>query len=368
MLCRHANGQTVYSQFGPANGVLFGATTTPITRSATATDFATLFSCAANQLVYSNASGALTCNAALTFNGSQIVTLSHATNPQYRALVSGGIANQRLWEIGFDSTNGFSVIPLLDAGVDTTNTHLRLTRTAGGIDTLEYLDDNGELVQFQFNDILLQGSPTSLPGVRLDDPSLTSGGSFFEAGYGGSSGSPTVAGYLLCVGASIGQTLTNGPAGAHCDVTTGEVNLLTVDANIPLSLGTNSIDALDISNVNQGMSVPGVTGGNKGTGTLNVKGAFVNGSSLNPILVGTSASLGGSPLLAGACTAGTVTITGAGTTMAAVASPSSDPDSSLSTGIAIYAFVSASNTVTVRLCAIVAVTPAASTYNVRVIP
>jgi len=88
---------------------------------------------------------------------------------------------------------------------------------------------------------------------------------------------------------------------------------------------------------------------------------------VSPVLSGTTAAIGGSALLAGQVAQGTVTIAGATTSMVATASPSSDPDSSLSTGIAIYAFVSAANTVTVRVCAIVAVTPAAVTYNVRVI-
>ena len=90
-------------------------------------------------------------------------------------------------------------------------------------------------------------------------------------------------------------------------------------------------------------------------------------SSVLPILSGTTGSIGGSLLAPGACVAGTATVTGATTSMATAASPSSDPDSTLSTGIAIYSFVSASNTATVRVCALVSVTPAATTYNVRVI-
>jgi len=84
-------------------------------------------------------------------------------------------------------------------------------------------------------------------------------------------------------------------------------------------------------------------------------------------LSGTTGSIGGSALLAGACAVGTATVTGATTSMVATTSPSSDPDSTLTTGVAIYSFVSAADTVTVRICAIVAVTPAATTYNVRVI-
>lgn len=44
-------------------------------------------------------------------------------------------------------------------------------------------------------------------------------------------------------------------------------------------------------------------------------------------LAATSSAIGGSALLAGQCSAGTVTVTGATTTMVATASPSSDPDS-----------------------------------------
>jgi hypothetical protein len=81
------------------------------------------------------------------------------------------------------------------------------------------------------------------------------------------------------------------------------------------------------------------------------------------VLAGTSASLGGSALTAGGCSSTTVSISGATTSMAAFASPSSDPGS----GFYWLAFVSSANTATVRICAAVAGTPTATTYNVRVI-
>jgi len=81
------------------------------------------------------------------------------------------------------------------------------------------------------------------------------------------------------------------------------------------------------------------------------------------VLAGTTGSLGGSALTAGNCSSTTVSVSGATTAMTAVASPSSDPGA----GFYWLAFVSASNSVTVRICAAVAGTPAASTYNVRVI-
>jgi len=80
-------------------------------------------------------------------------------------------------------------------------------------------------------------------------------------------------------------------------------------------------------------------------------------------LSGTSSSLGGSALTAGSCSSTTVSISGATTSMAASATPASDPGA----GFYWQALVSSSNTVTVRVCAAVAGTPTATTYNVRVI-
>ena len=85
----------------------------------------------------------------------------------------------------------------------------------------------------------------------------------------------------------------------------------------------------------------------------------------NPFpLKGTTGSIGGSALTAGTCSSATVSVSGATTSMAVEATPSTYP------GDAIYwkGYVSASGTVTVKVCAAVAATPTASTYNVRVIP
>lgn len=79
-------------------------------------------------------------------------------------------------------------------------------------------------------------------------------------------------------------------------------------------------------------------------------------------LSGTTSSVGGGALIAGACTSGTVTITGAASGMVAVATPGTYPGD----GIYWLAYVSSSNTITVKVCGAVAATPTASTYNVRV--
>lgn len=80
-------------------------------------------------------------------------------------------------------------------------------------------------------------------------------------------------------------------------------------------------------------------------------------------LAGSTASTGGSVLAAAACTSGTATVTGATTSMVAVASPVTYPGD----GIQWQAYVSSANTVTVKVCALALLTPTTSVYNVRVI-
>lgn len=85
------------------------------------------------------------------------------------------------------------------------------------------------------------------------------------------------------------------------------------------------------------------------------------------VLSGTTGSIGGGALAAGACASGTATVTGATTSMTVNASPVASPLADASHGLSVWAFVSASNTVTVEVCAIVATTPTARAYNVRVL-
>lgn len=81
-----------------------------------------------------------------------------------------------------------------------------------------------------------------------------------------------------------------------------------------------------------------------------------------PILSGTSASLGGGALAAGAAATGTVTISGAAVGMHVACTPNTYPGDAIDW----RAYVSAANTVTVVVSAIIAATPTASTYNVRI--
>lgn len=84
-------------------------------------------------------------------------------------------------------------------------------------------------------------------------------------------------------------------------------------------------------------------------------------------ITGTTSSIGGGALGAGACASGTATVTGATTGMAVAVSPASNPQVDASHGLAIWGYISSANTATVEVCAIVATTPNAVAYNVRVL-
>lgn len=100
---------------------------------------------------------------------------------------------------------------------------------------------------------------------------------------------------------------------------------------------------------------PGAPGS---TPTLN------NTNSANPIRGGVTGAISGI-LTAGSCDTGTASISGAATSMVAVASAST----SGAPGAAFYvkAQVTSANTVTVSVCAAIDGTPTSSTYIVRVI-
>lgn len=100
------------------------------------------------------------------------------------------------------------------------------------------------------------------------------------------------------------------------------------------------------------------------TSTLTVAGTAVKGA-----LVGTTGSIGGSLLAAGACSSATTTVTGATTAMAVTASPAGgvDPTNGGILGVSIDPLITATDTVKVSVCSPIVGTPTAANYNVRVI-
>lgn len=143
---------------------------------------------------------------------------------------------------------------------------------------------------------------------------------------------------------------------------TGEQGFWFMDSNHPICAGTNGTMSWCADGNNQGVWLNGATGSSKGSGTLNAVGLYSNGTQIKPVLTGTTGSIGGSSLAAGACSTGTATVTGVTSSMAIIATPAATP------GAAFYQsppYVSATNTVTVSICAAVAGTPTATTYAVR---
>lgn len=96
---------------------------------------------------------------------------------------------------------------------------------------------------------------------------------------------------------------------------------------------------------------------NSGTATYPTSGT------MQSPLTATTGTITPGVLLAGSCGSGTVAVTNSTTAMAVVASANTYPGD----GVVYYAYVSANGTVTVKVCAIIGLTPAASTYNVRVV-
>jgi hypothetical protein len=83
-----------------------------------------------------------------------------------------------------------------------------------------------------------------------------------------------------------------------------------------------------------------------------------------PTLTGVTASIGGGALTLNACTSGTASVTGATTSMHVFGiTPATDPNASGTQTYDWYGRVTGSGTVTVYVCAMVAGTPAATTYS-----
>ncbi len=161
-------------------------------------------------------------------------------------------------------------------------------------------------------------------------------------------------------GAITAQAAMNNLAGA---ATSGQY-LRGNGTNVVIS----AIQAADVPTLNQNTTgtASNVTGtvaiANGGTGATTLTGAQT-ALGIVPALSGTSGSIGGSALAAGANATGTVSIAGATTGMAVIVSPVTFPGA----GMSWAGYVSSAGTVTVVVTAIVAGTPTASVYNVRVI-
>lgn len=159
----------------------------------------------------------------------------------------------------------------------------------------------------------------------------------------------------------------------------GNTDLLINSANTEmiLAIGATPLKWIDVTNItgsnttvlgdaSNASSVTNIKGGSAANTQINGSQACSNSvgcPATSTKLTGTTGSIGGSALLAGACSSGTVSITGATTSMVAVSDPNTYPGD----GNWWSSQVTSANTITVRVCASVAATPTASTYNVRVL-
>lgn len=170
-----------------------------------------------------------------------------------------------------------------------------------------------------------------------------------------------VASPILASGAAIPTTT----AGIRVDdITTGSTNIRGIDLEVVSGTGKYNIYSGNTATnyFNGGVILGAPAGGDQGGGTLNAQTAVkVNNVALLPVLTGTTGSIGGGALAVGACTSGTVTITGLTTSMAVAATPVTYPGD----GNTWMAYTSAAGTAIVKVCAITAGTPGATTYNVR---
>jgi hypothetical protein len=174
-------------------------------------------------------------------------------------------------------------------------------------------------------------------------------------------------------------TAATGPTGQQFNVAqiqiAQEANQLNVPSGsnlVPLSGAYGGMYAYNTSKPLAG-SGAGITTGPTSSTVANHLATFSgttgqiqdSGTTLATVvpLAGTTASIGGSALAAGACASGTVNVTGAATTMVASASPVTYPGD----GMDWKSYVSSSGVVTVKVCAVTAGTPTASAYNVRVV-
>lgn len=90
---------------------------------------------------------------------------------------------------------------------------------------------------------------------------------------------------------------------------------------------------------------------------------YPTSGTVGQVLSATTGTITPGILIAGACGSGTVAVANSTTSMTVDVSANTYPGD----GVVAFGYVSANGTVTVKVCAIVGLTPGASTYNVKVL-
>lgn len=292
----------VYNKFGPATGVLKGSTSTYQTSAATSSDIFGLWSGSCSSSTFLRGDGACaSAGGGGTPGGSN-------NQVQYNASGAFGASANFFYDYG--NVSGAALHLNTAAGQSAPILSIAAPAGSGGMTVL--FDDS-----FWF-------------GVYYR---IAETGGVFNIGAANSTGGD----------AGRGLEITNGGAG---------VTATAIEALGGHRVGINSLGAVNIN-------------GSAGTTGQVIVSAGSGAAAWTTIgYSATSGSIGGGALIAGACSNAATTVTGATTSMAAVASPVTDPGD----GAVWLAYVSAADTVTVKVCAIVAMTPTASAYNIRVTP
>jgi len=190
------------------------------------------------------------------------------------------------------------------------------------------------------------GSSTVSPTFTTGEQTLTDGVEWLWIGSGNLQPVENITGAAVSLQGPLGLVSSNQP---------GQTPEVFSSANSPAGIVTASPGSLYLQ-----------TNGGEGT-TLYLKDSGTGTSGWDaippPYLIGTTGGIGGSALAAGACTSGTVAISGATTGMSVIATPITYPGD----GIWWEGYISAAGTATVKVCASVSATPIASAYNARVI-
>jgi hypothetical protein len=284
-----------------------------------------------------SSSGALTNHGVLLGGGAGAVPYSlGALGSSGQVLTSNGASADPSWQ----SVGSYSAGTGLDLTGTTFSLDVPVTAANGG--TGLTAGTSGGVLFFSGSTTI--GSSAALAANRLV--------------IGGGAG---VAPYTLSSAGTSGYVLTSNGASADPSWTAASSGTMTEVTTSSGITGGPITDTGDISCVAAAASTKGcVTPDGTVTHFLNGNGGWT--VPYAP-LAGTTASIGGGSVLTDACTSGTVSVTGATTAMAIVATPATYPGD----GFVWKAYVSSADTVTVKVCNTTAgsLTPTASTYVVR---
>lgn len=203
----------------------------------------TLATCAANQVVYDNASGKLVCSAQMTFNptGANLqVGAAGGTVASVDLYAASAATDAHKTRFQVNSAGTFSVVPLNDAGTVTAGNALTLGRTGNAFSSFSYADTTqGTTFQISGSDMVFTGQANGQPILLFRDPGSVdalAGMSAFTGG--GGPGGNELAMYCVSNAFSLGAGLLNGPANNYCQVSTGDQLFAAAPSLAPLTFGS----------------------------------------------------------------------------------------------------------------------------------